>query len=184
MANQVIQKASFEKSTTPFKNNYGYGLSMDSVFGKRVIAHGGGIFGFSSNLARIPEDDVLIVMLNNYSNPNLGNLTRDVLAILYDKPYQLPAAKKEVTLSEEILKQYTGTFELSPQFSITFTVENGNLFGAPTAQPKVQLYAEKEDSFFLKVVDADIVFKKDKDGIVNGLVLNQGGRSQAGKKVK
>ena len=184
MLNQVIQKASFEKAATPFKNNYGYGLSMDSVFGKRVIAHGGGIFGFTSNLARIPEDDVFIVMLNNYGNPNLGKLTRDVLAILYDQPYQLPKAKKEITLSEEVLKKYTGTYELTPQFSITFTVEHGHLFGVPTAQPKTQLYAEKEDSFFLKVVEADIVFKKDKDGNVNELVLTQGGRSQVGKKVR
>lgn len=183
LTNQIINKASFDKAATPVKNNYGYGMSIDSTFGKRVIAHGGGIFGFTSNMARIPEDDVCIVILNNYGNSNLGQITRDALAILYNQPYKIPQAKKEIAVSTEILKKYTGTYELSPQFSITFSVENGHLFGQPTAQPKVQLYAFKEDAFFIKEVDADVEFRKDKDGNVSEMVLIQGGRSQPGKKV-
>jgi CubicO group peptidase (beta-lactamase class C family) len=184
LENKVIQKASFEKAATPFKNKYGYGISVDSIQGKRMLVHGGGIFGFTSNMIRIPEDDVCIIMLNNFGNPNLSQITKDVMAILYDQPYKLPEAKKEIKLSADVLSKYIGVYELSPQFSITFTVEGGNLFGTPTSQPKSQLYAQKEDSFFLKVVDADIEFKKDEAGNVKEMVLHQGGRSQVGKKIK
>ena len=184
LTNQVIGKASFDKAATPFKNKYGYGIGIDSTFGKRVIAHGGGIFGFTSHMARIPEDDVCIVILNNYGNPNLSQITKDAFAILYDQPYELPKAKKEIQVNADVLKKYTGTYELSPQFSITFSLEDGHLFGQPTSQPKVQLYAFKEDAFFIKEVDADIEFKKDKEGNFNEIVLIQGGRSQPGKKIK
>lgn len=184
LSNQVLQKTSFNKASTPFKNKYGYGISIDSLYGKKLIAHGGGIFGFTSNMVRIPKDDVCIILLNNFGNPTISKITSDLLAILYNQPYKLPEIKKEITLSADVLKKYTGTYELSPQFSINFTVEDGQLFGEPTSQPKVQLYAEKEDLFFLKVIDAQIEFKQDAGGNINGLVLHQGGNSQDGKKIK
>lgn len=184
MSGKIITQASLDKATTPFKNNYGYGLAIDSAFNKRTISHSGGIFGFSSNLTIIPEDDACIVMLNNFGNPSIGKITKDILAVLYDQPYHLPALKKEVSLSANILNKYIGEYQLAPQFSIIFTVEDGKLFGTPTAQPRAQLYAQREDLFFLKIVDADVEFKKDSAGKVTELVLTQGGKSQIGKKIR
>ena len=44
-----------------------------------------------------------------------------------------------------------------------------------TGQPKLDLYAGSENLFFLKVVDAQIVFNRDADGHVDSLTLHQGG---------
>ncbi|WP_051189631.1 serine hydrolase [Daejeonella oryzae] len=184
MSNEIVSKNSIDKAYTPYLNKYGYGWGIDSIYGKRLISHGGGIFGFTSNVARVTEDDIFIVMLNNFGNSNLGHITKDGLAILYEKPYKLPEAKKEISLSTDILKNYPGVYELSPEFSITITLENGSLFGQPTSQQKSQLFAQKENLFFLKVVDAEIEFKKDDNGKVKELILIQGGRNTVGKKVK
>lgn len=95
-----------------------------------------------------------------------------------------PAEKKEITLSNDILKQYIGTYELAPTFSIEVSVRENRIFGVATGQPEVEFFPYSETEFFLKVVKAEITFNKDDQGKVTGLILNQNGRQMPGKKVK
>jgi hypothetical protein len=44
-----------------------------------------------------------------------------------------------------------------------------------TGQPKFPLFAESENHFFLKVVDAQVEFVKDAQGKVTHLIIHQGG---------
>ena len=43
-------------------------------------------------------------------------------------------------------------------------------------QPWIPIYPESETMFFLKVVDAQLEFRKDTKGAVTGVVMHQGGR--------
>ena len=76
----------------------------------------------------------------------------------------------------EVLSHYVGTYELQPGVEVVMTLEDGQLMTQLTGQPKFPLFAESEDSFFLKVVDAKVTFVKDAQGAVNKLVIHQGGR--------
>ncbi len=49
-----------------------------------------------------------------------------------------------------------------------------------TSQPKAPIFAESDTKFFLKVVDAQIVFVKNEKGAVTHLILFQGGRQLKG----
>jgi hypothetical protein len=53
-----------------------------------------------------------------------------------------------------------------------------------TGQPQFDLYAEKENVFFLKVVEAKVEFVKDAKGNVTELILYQNGQQPHGKKIK
>ena len=103
-------------------------------------------------------------------------------AVRTDKP--LPSPRAEVKLGEDVLERYVGVYELAPGLSMTVTRSGQQLFGEPTGQPKLELFAESEKSFFLKAVDAQIEFQADAEGKVTGLVLHQGGRDTPAKKVK
>lgn len=83
-------------------------------------------------------------------------------------------ARKEIAVNPGILAQYAGTYELRPGFDLVITLEGDQLFSQATGQGKVQVYAETETKFFLKVVDAQIEFFKDDKGAVTHLVLDQG----------
>jgi Domain of unknown function (DUF3471) len=83
-----------------------------------------------------------------------------------------------------VLDRYVGEYEFAPNFHIVVTHEGNGLFGQPTGQGKSQLFAEKEDTFFLKVVEAQIVFTKDSSGNVTGMLLKQNGQDSPGKKIK
>ncbi|HEV8081967.1 MAG TPA: serine hydrolase [Chitinophagaceae bacterium] len=180
---KMVSKSSLEKAYTPFKNHYGYGWMIDSLFNKRIIHHSGDIWGFKSDIARVTEDDVCIVLLNNIESPDLGIITKNILAILYNQPYQLPA-KNEIKLGDEILKKYIGSYEMQPGMVIEVTLENGHLMA--TTDHKEELYAQKENYF---IADSgnnqlEIEFVNDEIGKIDNLFFYKEKQKIICKKIK
>lgn len=85
-------------------------------------------------------------------------------------------------MSESILEQYVGTYELSPEFEITITKEGTQMFGQATGQDRFEIYPENDTLFYLTIVPAKISFQL-KDGVVKSLTLIQGGQETVGKRV-
>ena len=82
-----------------------------------------------------------------------------------------------------IFDGYVGEYELGPGFTLTITREGDRLFGQATGQGRAELFPESETAFFLKVVDARVVFNPGTDGRAEELVLHQGGRQMPAKRV-
>ena len=94
----------------------------------------------------------------------------------------LQSERQAVAVPPEALQAYVGVYEASPTFAITMSVVDGRLMTQATGQERFELFAEGPDAFFLKVVDAQVVFTRDAAGAVDGLVLHQGGRQLRVKK--
>jgi len=178
---KVVNAKSFEMMTTPVKNNYAYGLGVETKFNRKMITHGGGINGFSTFIARFPDEKVTIVVLRNadYGIPGPGRISQDLAAILFGEKYEIPAAVAEIKVDSKILDAYVGQYQLAPNFVITISKEGDLLMAQATGQPKITLYAQAEAVFFSKAVDLRMTFVKGDDGKVTHLVLNQGGDRQA-----
>ena len=56
--------------------------------------------------------------------------------------------------------------------------------GAPTGQPKAELYPTSATEFFLKVVDAQVTFVKTEQGVVTHLILHENGSNMPAKKIR
>lgn len=95
-----------------------------------------------------------------------------------------PAEKKEITLSENELKEYIGKYELAPGFIMEITVNNGQIFAQATGQGSIEIFAEARDKFFAKIIPANLVFSRDENGGVNLMTLHQGGQQMPAKKVE
>lgn len=180
---KILSAGSWKSAFTPFLSKYGYGWHMDTIYGKPVISHSGGIHGFSSIVTRFPEEDAVIILLNNGGTPNLTKISNDLAAVLFNKTVELPGAKTEMKFEENFLKQYEGEYQLTQNFSIRVWVENGKLMAQATGQQAFELFAESETKFFLKVVDAQLEFVKDDKGAVQKLILYQNGMKVEGKKI-
>ena len=91
---QLLSGKHKEQMFRPNLNNYAYGWSVRKIsLGKdsvRVVSHGGGINGFNTRITRLVDDRHLIVLLNNTGGTRLDEMTRRVIRILYDHPYDLP----------------------------------------------------------------------------------------------
>jgi len=181
--NSVLSKAQQEKAYTPVKNNYGYGWGIDSIEGKRRVSHGGGIHGFVTEISRVPEDDVCVILLSNVSEP-LGDITKSIFAILYGKGYVLPKERIVMKLPQEKLKQYEGEYELNKDLHVIINLKDGELVAAPTGQRTEILYAEKDDFFFLQSQDIQLEFTRNEKKEIDGFILHQGGAKIPCKKIK
>ena len=132
---KVVGKALMDKAYTPCAiHNYGYGWQIDSVYGKKIVSHSGAIAGFGSNFARVTGDDVCIVLLSNKSGSTFDvmHLTNKLLAVLYNMPYTIPVKKTPVALSEDVLKRYTGTYEIEEMhLTVEMFINGGKLVAQP-----------------------------------------------------
>ena len=94
----------------------------------------------------------------------------------------LLAEKKAISLGASTLKNYEGVYELQPGFEVTVTASGDQLFAQPTGQPKAELFPESTTTFFLKVIQAEVVFTLNANGVAEGLTLHQGAQIMPGKK--
>ena len=81
---RVVSKKSFEAMTTPVRNNYGYGWEMSEVSGRRVMAHGGSLPGFTAFIARYVDDRVTIIVLSNATNIPASQVGKELAAIMFE----------------------------------------------------------------------------------------------------
>ena len=136
----------------------------------------------------------LAIMTNaNQGGAVMGELSRriqvayewDSVAEPVRRGYTPVPERTEVDVDEDILKAYVGEYELEPGSSLVVSLEDGYLFGRPGDEDeKLQLFAESETTFFLKVADVQITFTRDDSGVVNGAVLRQSGAERQLKKVR
>ncbi|HSB08433.1 MAG TPA: serine hydrolase [Blastocatellia bacterium] len=180
---KVLSAKSFEAMTTPVKNNYGYGLGIITDPKRKSISHAGGINGFATNLLRLPEERVTVVVLRNadYGTPAPGRISLDLAAILLGEKYEIPAAVSEIKVNPKIYDAYVGRYQLAPNFILEISKVGDRLMAQATGQPAFELFPESETKFFLKVIDAKVTFVKDDKGQVTHLILHQGGDREAKK---
>ena len=61
----LVSKATLKEIFTPDKQSYGYGWGIGERFGRRNMAHSGGVHGFVTRIVRYPDEDVVIIVLCN-----------------------------------------------------------------------------------------------------------------------
>jgi D-alanyl-D-alanine carboxypeptidase len=95
-----------------------------------------------------------------------------------------PAGRIAILLSAIVLDQYIGNYELAPNFVLAVSRNGEKFVIQATGQGPLEFFAESENKFFARDVDAQVKFNKDASGKVNELILYQGGRETPGKRTK
>ncbi|MEN7536097.1 serine hydrolase [Aurantiacibacter flavus] len=150
--------------------------------GGEVLNHSGGTGGFRSHLAVQPETARAVVGLtNSAAEPSAADLAFHALlgtpraaeANVPPAPQPVPD-RQEITLPPEALAPLVGTYRMANNARLAITREGSQLFAQLTSQPAFPIFAEGPREFFLKVVNARLVFAGDGDRIT-GLTLYQNG---------
>ena len=112
---RVLRRSSYEQMTTPARLSdgsaieYGHGLALGYLEGRRRISHVGGTLGYSSQVAYYEDDDVTVVVLTNTERANAAAIeTRIARAVLgLGGP-----TVGNVAVSVDELETYQGTYDL------------------------------------------------------------------------
>jgi CubicO group peptidase (beta-lactamase class C family) len=145
---------------------------------REIIWHNGGTGGYRSWIGFDPKGRVGVVVLSNMSTAagvdDIGlHLVDSSSPLLKLTPL---TSHKEVTLDPKVLDSYVGVYGFAPTITLTITREGGQMYAQLTGQPKLEIFAEGEHDFFLKVVDAQLTFEP------GAVVLHQNGRDQRATK--
>ncbi|UFH54781.1 serine hydrolase [Spirosoma sp. KNUC1025] len=181
LSRQLLKPESWAATFNPLnKGNWGYGWGINYFDkNKKLVFQNGNLPGFATFFALIPEDDVVMVMLANIDDTSdmttLEPMLKDLFFITCGMPYQLPVSYKTVPVSEAVLAQYVGKYQLTPDRILAITLDKGRLFLQVTGQDRFEIFPSGETEFFLKVVSAQLTFQKDATGKVSQVVVHQNG---------
>ncbi|MEO8412630.1 MAG: serine hydrolase [Ginsengibacter sp.] len=190
---KIVNRNLMEKAYTPCAlHNYGYGWQIDSVYGKKMVSHSGSISGFGSNFARIPEDDICIILLSNKggSTFDVMHITDKLLAVLYHQPYSVPVKRTPVAIRQDVLKKYVGTYKIDEvNLTIDITAGDGTLIAQPYRDghpgPTSVIHPLSDIDFYDEHdEDLEVMFDVDTTGKVNGIKILQKGITKFANKIK
>ncbi len=169
----LLKKTSLDRLFTPFKiksglsTHYGYGMGISELAGKTLLAHGGGIFGFTTIIARIPEERLLVVILSNNeaSDPQPQTLAFHIAAKALGQPYE---DRKPAALDAKALDEYVGVYRFGPETVRTISREGTKIFSQRGGGRKGEIFASSRDNFYFQDDDSRLHFRRDAKGKVAG----------------
>lgn len=191
--NKLVKKETLDKVFKGYSQvsegvEYGYGwLVSDTDFGKLYV-HDGATLGFTSVIAKYPEENLNIVILSNTrGGNNLYEILNNLSSIALGKEVELP----EIPEQPEIIEvdpveydKYVGEYIVTEDLSIDILKENNKLYIQLTGQPKIEIYPEGNNKFFLRLVDAKVEFFLNEKDEAKELILYQSGMELKAKNVK
>jgi CubicO group peptidase (beta-lactamase class C family) len=95
---KVLSPTSLAKMTTPFKNDYAFGLIVQTASGRRVIQHGGGIEGFNTLLAYYPDSKVTVAVLANINGQAPGQIAAKLADLAHGGVVLTTSERKQIAL--------------------------------------------------------------------------------------
>jgi len=180
---KVVSKASLQKMTTPFKGDYGLGIYIRTIDGRRAATHGGGAPPFA-NLTYFLDRGISVVVLGNLSVAPAPQIAGYLGALAHGDTVQLISEKKAITLPRSVLTRYAGVYQSGNGQSVTVKVDDAQLVLQPTGGNPLILLAESETRFFIRNINLVVDFILDAAGSVTEIVIVQGTRQERATRVK
>lgn len=176
-SNKVLSREWATIMLTPVMGDAALGTFIRTVNTDKYFTHGGANEGFRCvYFGSVEGGNGVVVMVNSDNGAILNEIVNSVATVYGWKDFYKPTIRKTVQVPIETLDTYVGEYELNPQFKIQVKRKGSVLVVQATNQPEFDLFAETENKFFLKVVEAQIEFVKDADKKVAKLILYQNGQ--------
>ena len=184
---QVVSAASYANMTTPegaaVKNKYGYGLVRDTLAGRTVVTHGGGINGFISANAWFPDAELSVTVLSNSGSARSDRLMAQLARAALGVPLLRPPPR--VAISAEDRARYVGVYALvlggSPR-DFTISERDGELYSQLAGQGAIVLIPLGNHTFGASFDPSVRIVFTVETGNATMLTLMQGGQSFVGRR--
>ncbi len=160
------------------KMKIGLGWHILTGSASDIIWHNGGTGGFRSFVGfNLAQKRGIVVLTNSAESSD------DIGFHFLDAQIPLKKVKPLIAVGEKVLDEYVGSYELVSNVVFTVTRQADKLFAELTGQPRFRVFAETENKFYYKVVNAQLTFNRGADGKIESLTLHQGG-DRIARKIK
>jgi CubicO group peptidase (beta-lactamase class C family) len=182
---ELISLESYRSMVTPAtltdgsRPSYGFGVGITQIDGHLMIAHGGGINGFNSYMAHLPDDSLTVVVLVNTEGSEPWSIARDVIRSILGTT---PAAVVEHALSNSERERYVGYYDL-PDLQLRIFERDGGLMAQATGQPAFALIHQGAHEFIAGFDHSVRIEFQVRGNLSVGLMLEQGGQRVRGVRI-
>ncbi|WP_345948664.1 serine hydrolase [Mucilaginibacter sp. PAMB04274] len=159
------------------------GVFIDNFDGEKYFEHDGLTYGFYSQyFGSLTNGNGVVVMTNSVNTRLIPEIINSVAKVYGFKGLYRSKTEKNIALEDFTLQSYCGNYTLAPGAVLTIFTENKQLYVRLTGQEIIGLFPETASKFFMKVVDAQLEFIKDKSGNVTKVILYQNGSANEAPK--
>lgn len=144
----------YEDGVAPY---YGYGLTnVEYAYGYE-FGHGGNTLGYTALDAYLEDYDVYILILSNRAYVDLNAIKNNLITILFGGEVSTEPTDY-VTLSQEALKTFEGTYVIEGSQKIDIFEKDGKLMIQGEGQPAFELDAISDVLFESKLIGISLMF--------------------------
>ncbi len=185
IADRMMKPYSFNSGKA---SSYANGLMVGDLNGLHMVEHGGADVAHRSAFLMFPEiQGAVVVQTNNSRLPAQAMAMRLAEAFFSDRMELDDASRAsladrdafvyDVSLFDEIAGRYE--LEEAPGFVMEFTRDEDKIYGQATGQPRFEIFASSDSTFYLTVVEASFTFHRNQAGEVDAMTLHQNGHHSA-----
>ena len=163
--------------------NSALGAFIEDRKGTKYFQHSGSNEGFKCQYyASFEGGKGVVVMTNGENFGIIPEVIRSVAAVYKWKGFENTKIRTILNVEEANLTPYNGTYHSDSNRTYQIKNEGARLFLITSNGDKIELYAESPQSFFMRVIDAQVEFIEE-DGAWE-LHLHQNGQVRKAKKIK
>lgn len=157
--------------------DYGYGWTIHDLDGRPAAGHGGGIFGFSTMVLRVPEERLFVAVLSNNpgKQPGPGLLARQAVDMVLGRSTSAAGRFEPASLDD-----YLGVYRIDDDTTRAVMVgDDGRLFTQRTGGGRAVPEAIGEDQFLYTDDLTRARFVRNAQGRVTHMIVQPwGGREE------
>jgi len=183
---KVVSAKSYEQMSTPTilpsgtDTQYGFGLQIDEWEGRHRISHGGGIFGFTSQLTYLPGDHLTIAVISNCESMNATKLA-DAIARAALNIKEFVPADSAVSASER--ERFVGEYKfVDLPMQIKIFERDGKIWAQPDGDRESRLLYQGNREFRAEFDPSVMIVFPEGEGPADQFVLHQVGPHVANRK--
>jgi CubicO group peptidase (beta-lactamase class C family) len=183
---KVVSAKSYEQMITSTvlpdgkDTHYGFGLLIDQWEGRQRISHGGGIFGFASQLAYYPKDGVTVAVISNCDSMSPGKVADAVARAAMDIKEFVPA---DGAVSADEIARFSGEYAFDDiPLALKVFERDGKIWSQATGQGAIRLLYQGKGEFLAEFDPRVKIVFAEGAGPCEQLVLHQGGEHVAKRK--
>ncbi|MFD1141159.1 serine hydrolase [Larkinella insperata] len=155
----------------------GLGWLIRTLNQDEIMWHNGATAGYTSFVGFSRKTNKAIIILNN-SQQSVDELGMH----FFDPSVKITPTPKAIAVPVPTLQRYVGVYEIQPGQEFDVKLEGDQLLIKLGQQSYMKAYAESENKFFSRVVQASVAFFNNEKGEVDRLVLYQNGQEISAKR--
>ena len=181
----VVSQKMAQQMLTNQIDHVGLGLALDGSGQSLRFSHSGGNAGFQCLLVAYAHTGKgAVVMTNSDRGGELINEVMSGIAREYHWPDYAPKERAVAKIDPSVFKDYAGRYLVRGGVVITISTRNHRLFAQATNEPEFELFPESLTTFFARVIDNEVEFKRGASGKIDAIEIHQGGGSFLAKRTQ